>query len=112
MTSILEIYDSLPDYEKEILDCDDVLHCIRERQKANAALELIPDRLRKYYVAHFGRGFERCGEFVGFVCVCCERWLGWGHKSQCPMNELMGDFDCVAADKAMKKSLGDGALMV
>lgn len=99
MTSILDIYDSLPDDEKRIIN-KDILHRIKEGKKAEYALTaLLPAKIRKYYVPHFAEA----SNFVGLVCRSCNHWIEYGHKDTCPMPELMGDFDYKAAGQAIKE---------
>lgn len=103
--SILDIYDSLPEDEKEIIDASDIIFLIMERKKARLAIGLIPKRLGKYYEARFGVGMgcNKIGAFVGLACSSCNRWIECSHAEKCPMNELMGDFDHACIGQAIKE---------
>lgn len=104
MTSILDIYDTLPEDEKEIID-ENIIFRIKERKKAKYASEvLLPPALRKYYALYFRTDEDEIpGLFVGLSCRSCRRWIDLGHDDNCPMNELMNDFDYKKAGQVIEK---------
>jgi len=92
MISILDIYDSLPDDEKEIIGPKTLYH-IKENKKSVRASLFIPEVIRRYYIAQFGTGPTRAGEFMGFNCTACDRWLEYGHGDGCPVEALANQLD-------------------
>jgi hypothetical protein len=106
--SVLDSYDSLPNDEKQIIGAG-ILYRIKENKKAIRAAVLIPEKVRRFYEARFGLGIgNRGGEFIGFFCSSCNKWIECGHKPNCPVSELAGDMDYAAIKREIEKIRAGG----
>ena len=88
MVSILDIYDELPEDEKEIIT-EHVLFLIRENKESKTAIKSIPEAFRKYFSLEFGLGIgNKEGQFIGLACKSCNAFHP-RHSEDCPIQELM-----------------------
>lgn len=84
MTSLLDVWDELPDGEKEIIG-NKAIYIIEQLALAKYATNyLIEPPLQKYYSVTF----TSAGRFTGIKCRSCKQWLHDEHKSWCPMIEI------------------------
>ena len=61
----------------------------REERKADAALNALPENIRRYYSKQFGLGIgNKEGKFVGLACKSCDHWREYGHDDDCAVAEL------------------------
>lgn len=75
-----DVWGDLPEFEQDIIG-KDVLFKIQEYRKGQAALELLPLNLYKFYDVHFGSGIGNDeGEFIGLSYHTCGKWLVFGHN--------------------------------
>jgi len=87
MTSLLDIWDELPESERKIIANAEgnAIYKIAQLALAEYAINsLIQPGLQKYYSIVLRSN----GRFTGITCRSCRQWLHDEHKSWCPMIEI------------------------
>lgn len=85
MTSLLDVWDQLPDHERKIIG-NNTLFKVSQQALARYAFScLIDKRYWKYFRACHNDG----GRFLGVECRCCEQSIVLRHKSWCAVPEVM-----------------------
>lgn len=85
MTSLLDVWDELPESERRILTKSKAIYEIAQLALAEYVINsLIESRLQKYYSIIF----KANGRFTGIQCRSCSNQLHDEHALWCPMAEI------------------------
>lgn len=60
---------------------------LEEKEKATEALQKLPELVRGFYQEEY-QLIPDTGNFVGLSCKLCRKWHEYGHKENCPVENL------------------------